>query len=328
MATPPKPLVLVTGGSGFIGAHCILALLNTNSYRLRTTVRSASKSNSVKSQLKYGGANEEAVQNIEYVEADLTKDDGWEAAAADCTYVLHVASPFPPKAPKDENELIIPAREGTLRVLRGAKAAGTVKRVVITNSIAAVGYGHEDNTKPLTEEQWSNVDANISTYAKSKTLAEQAAWDFMKQEGGEMEMSVVNPVTVYGPLLGKEQYSTSIELIVRLMNGSVPGLPDISFAVVDVRDVANLHLRAMLDPEAQGERFIAVAGVDEAMTMQEIAILLKERLGAKASNVPTRTVPHFVVKLLGFFDPTVRLVVPELGKKKLSSNRKAKEVLG
>lgn len=321
-----KPLVLVTGGSGFIGAHCLLALIKTSSYRLRTTVRSTSKTSSVKSQLEYGGADPASVNAIEFCEADLTKDDGWDAAVAGCDYILHVASPFPPKAPKDENELIIPAREGTLRVLRAAKKAGVVKRVVITSSVAAVAYGHDDVTRPFTEEDWSNVDAGIPAYPKSKTLAERAAWDYAKQEG--LELSVVNPVGVYGPLLGKEQYSTSIELIIRLMNGSIPGLPDIGFGVVDVRDVADLHLRAMTDPKAAGERFIAVAGENEAMKVQEIAMVLKERLGSKASKVPTRVVPHFVVKLLGMFDPTVRMIVPDLGKRKISSNKKAKEVLG
>lgn len=320
-----KPLVLVTGGSGFIGAHCLLSLIRTASYRLRTTIRSSSKSSSVKAQLEHGGADSASINAIEFFEADLTKDDGWEDAVSGCDYVLHVASPFPPKAPKHEDELIIPAREGTLRVLRAAKKANCVKRTVITSSVAAIGYGHEDISRPFTEEDWSNVDANIPAYPKSKTLAERAAWKYANEEG--LELSVVNPVGVYGPLLGKEQYSTSIELIVRLMNASIPGLPDIGFGVVDVRDVADLHIRAMTDPAAAGQRFIAVAGENEAMKVQEIAMVLKERLGAKASKVPTRVVPHFVVKLLALFDPTVRMIVPDLGKRRVSSNKKAREVL-
>lgn len=322
-----KSLVLVTGGSGFVAVHCLLVLLNTSSYRLRTTIRSSSKASSVKSQLKVGGANDAAIEAIDFVETDLTKDEGWDRAVADCSYVLHVASPFPPKAPKHEDELIIPAREGTLRVLRAAKRVGTVKRIVLTSSVAAVGYGHSDVSRPFTEEDWSNVDAGIPAYPKSKTLAERAAWNFIEQEGGGMELSVVNPVGVYGPLFASESYSTSIELVLRLMNGSIPGLPDIGFGVVDVRDVADLHLRAMTDPKAKGERFIAVAGDNEALTVQEIAMVLKERLGSKASKVPTLVVPNFVVKMLGFFDPTVRMIVPDLGKRRISSNRKAKEVL-
>ncbi|KAI9703083.1 MAG: hypothetical protein M1820_005955 [Bogoriella megaspora] len=328
MTDESKPLVLVTGGSGFIGAHCLLALISTSSYRLRTTVRSLSKSDFVKSQLKVGGASDDSINAVEIVAANLDKDDGWEAAVAGCTYVHHVASPFPPKAPKHEDELVIPAREGTLRVLRAAKKAG-VRRVVITSSVAAVGYGHKEIFRTFTEEDWSITDGDIPPYPKSKTLAERAAWDYIEKEGGDMELSVINPVGVFGPILGKEQYSSSIELVVRLMNGAMPGLPDIAFGVVDVRDVADLHLRAMTDPKAKGERFIAAAGDGEnAMSAAEMAKVLKERLGERAKHVPTRTVPNFLVRTLGFFDPTIKLIVGDLGKRRSSSNKKAKEVLG
>ena len=326
MAQNTKPLVLVTGGSGFIGAHCILALLHTDSYRIRTTVRSLSKSESVRTQLKVGGATEEAAASVEFAEVDLLKDKGWDAACEGCTHVLHVASPFPPKAPTNEDELIIPAKEGTLRALRGARKAG-VRRVVVTSSVAAIAYGHDNVQRPFTEEDWSNVDAAIPAYPKSKTLAERAAWDYMKEQGGDMELAVVNPVAVYGPILGKEQYSTSVELIVRLMNGQMPAVPDIAFGVVDVRDVADLHLRAMTDPTASGQRFIATAG-DGSMKVIDIAKTLKERLGSQANSVPTRIAPHFLVRILGMFDSTVKMIVPELGKQKFTSNKKAIEILG
>lgn len=326
MSMTSQPLVLVTGGSGFIGVHCILVLLNDSSYRVRTTIRNSAKKEFVKAQLKYGGVSPEAINAIDFAVVDLNKDDDWDAAVAGCTYVLHVASPFPPGEPKHEDELIKPARDGTLRVLRAAKKAG-VKRVVVTSSYAAVGHGHEHETRALTEADWSVVDTKLAAYPKSKTLAERAAWDFIEKEGGEMELAVVNPAGVYGPLLGKEHHSLSVEVIVRLMNGAIPGLPDIAFGVVDVRDVADLHLRAMTDPKAKGERFLALAR-PQAMTVAEMAQTLKQRLGPKARRVPTRSIPHFVMRLIGLFDPAVRLVVPMLGNRPSASNQKAKDVLG
>ena len=321
-----QPLVLVTGGSGFVGAHVIIALIATSSYRIRTTVRSLSRADEVRKQLLGGGASQEGVDGVEFTAADLTKDDGWEQAAEGCTYVHHVASPFPASTPKHEDDLIIPAREGTLRVLRAAKKAGTVKRVVVTSSVAAVAYGHDDLQRPFTEEDWSNDKSpKIPAYPKSKTLAERAAWDFIEKEGGDMELATVNPVGIFGPILGKN-YATSIELVYRLMNGAMPGLPQLNFGIVDVRDVADLHLRAMTDPKAKGQRFIAIG--EDSMWIEDIAKILRNRLGARAKKVPTRVLPNFLVKLVGYVDPTVKLVVPELGQKRNSSAEKAKRELG
>ncbi len=315
--------VLVTGGSGFIGSHCILQLLAAG-YSVRTTVRNLSREGEVRAMLKAGGAD--AGDRLSFFAADLEKDEGWAEAVAGCEFVLHVASPFPLKVPKDENELIVPAREGALRVLRAARDL-RVKRVVLTSSFAAIGYGHPEQTAAFDETTWSNLNGKITVapYAKSKTLAERAAWDFIAREGGGLELSVVNPVAVFGPVLARD-YATSIVIVQKLMDGSVPGCPRLSFGVVDVRDVVDLHLRAMTDPAAKGERFLAVAG--ESISMLEAAKVLRAGMGAAARKVPTRGLPDWVLRVIAVFDPTVRQVVPELGKVKDASNAKAKQVLG
>ncbi len=315
-------LVLVTGGSGFIGAHCIVQLLEAG-YRVRTTLRSLSREAEVRAMLHAGGVQSAA--GLSFVTADLLKDAGWAEAVAGCAFVLHVASPFPASVPKHEDDLIVPAREGTLRVLRAARDAG-VRRVVLTSSFAAVGYGMPDTSQPFTEENWTNPDApQVAAYYKSKTLAERAAWDFIAREGGALELSVVNPVGVFGPALGAD-VSTSIEIIRRMMDGEMPGLPRITFSIVDVRDVAQLHLLAMTDPAATGQRFLAVAG--ESISLQEVARMLKARMGKAAARVPTRLLPNWLLRVLALFDRSVALVVPELGKVREVSNDKARRVLG
>jgi dihydroflavonol-4-reductase len=314
--------VLVTGGSGFIGARCILQLLSAG-YRVRTTIRSLTREGDVRAMLKVGGA--EPGEALVFFAADLMSDVGWKEAAAGCDYVLHVASPFPPNIPNHEDELIIPAREGALRVLRAARDAG-VKRVVMTSSFAAIGYGHEPSEQPYSEESWTNPDdKNITAYVKSKTLAERAAWDFMAHEGEALELSVVNPVGVFGPVLGAD-YSSSIQLIQRLMDGGLPGSPRMSVSIVDVRDVADLHLRAMTHPAAKGERFLAVSG--NSMTMQEIAKVLKKQLGNDARPVPTGVLPDWMIKSVALFDRSVAQIVPDLGKAKNATNDKARRLLG
>jgi nucleoside-diphosphate-sugar epimerase len=314
--------VLVTGGSGFIGSHCILQLLAAG-HDVRTTVRDLKREADVRALLKQGGADPGA--RLSFAAADLEKDAGWKEAVAGCEYVLHVASPFPPTIPKDENELIVPAREGALRVLRASRDAG-VKRVVLTSSFAAIGYGHAPRTKPFDETDWTNPTGDdVRPYVKSKTLAERAAWDFLAKEGGPLELSVVNPVGVFGPVLGRD-YSTSILIVQRLMDGAMPGCPKLYFGVVDVRDVADLHLRAMTNPAAKGERFLAVAG--DFMSMLDIAKVLKSRMGAAGKRVPARQLPNFLVRLASLRDPAVKQILPELGKRKNATNAKAKRVLG
>ncbi len=315
-------LVLVTGGSGFIGAHCILQLLNAG-YRVRTTVRSLRREADVRAMLKQGGLAQ-SDDRLTFAIADLEKDAGWPEAVDRCDYVLHVASPLPPSVPKHEDELIIPAREGALRVLRASRDAG-VRRVVLTSSFAAVGYGHSPQSTPFTEKDWSNLNSDVAAYPKSKTLAERAAWDFVAREGGALELSVVNPVAVFGPVLGAD-YSASILLIQRLMDGAMPGCPRLHFGIVDVRDVADLHLRAMTHPSAKGERFLAVAG--DFVWMRDIARILKARMGAGAKRVPTRELPNWLVRLASLRDPAIKLILPELGKRKNATNEKSRRMLG
>jgi nucleoside-diphosphate-sugar epimerase len=252
-------------------------------------------------------------------------DTGWAEAAAGCEYVLHVASPFPSTVPKHEDELIVPAREGALRVLRASRDAG-VRRVVLTSSFAAVGYGQAPRKEPFTEADWTNPDgADVSPYAKSKTLAERAAWNFLAREGAGLELATVNPVGVFGPVLSAD-YATSILVVEKMMNGALPGCPRICFGAVDVRDVADLHLRAMTNPAAKGERFLAVSG--DFLFLSEIAKVLKERMGAAARRVPVRQLPDWMVRIAALFDPAVKGILPELGKVKDATSAKAIKVLG
>ena len=312
--------VLVTGGSGFIGSHALLQLLATG-HDVRTTIRSLQREAGLRALLRANAADD---ARLHCLVTDLTQDAGWTDAVAGCDFVLHIASPFPAGIPKHEDELIVPARDGALRVLRAARDTG-VKRVVLTSSFAAIGYGHPEQQEPFDETRWSRLDDGLAPYTKSKTLAERAAWDFIAREGGGLELAVVNPVGVFGPVLGAD-YATSIQLVQRLMTGSMPGCPRLHFGVVDVRDVVDLHLRAMTHPAANGERFLAVAG--DFMRVQEMALALKSRLGTAARKVPTRELPDWLVKLVAMFDPTVRQIVPDLGKYKNATAAKAQRVLG
>lgn len=321
LSPPSATTVLVTGGSGFVAIHCILQLLNAG-YRVRTTVRSAPREADVRAMLKTGGCTE--TERLSFGRADLLADEGWAEATADCDYVLHVASPFPANVPQHEDELIRPAREGTLRVLRAARDAG-VKRVVLTSSFAAMGYGHAPLGRPVEETDWTDVNGpHVSAYAKSKTLAERAAWNFISREGRGLELAVVNPVGIFGPALGADM-STSIALIQRILEGSVPGLPRIVTGLVDVRDVADLHLRAMTDPAARGERFLAVA--EDFIDIPEITRILKSRLGPAAKRVPRFVIPDWAIRLIARFDPSVAVILSELGQRRNASNAKARRIL-
>jgi nucleoside-diphosphate-sugar epimerase len=313
--------ILVTGGSGFVGGHLIRQLL-ADGHDVRATLRNLQREPEVRAML--GGVADPGCR-LNFVEADLGNDRGWKEAVAGCEYVHHVASPLPANAPKDENELIAPAREGALRVLRASRDAG-VKRVVLTSSFAAIGYGHSPQARPFSETNWTNLQASgLSAYVKSKTIAERAAWAFVIEEGRSLELSVVNPVVVFGPVLGPD-YSTSILLIKRLIDGALPGVPRLYFGVVDVRDVADLHIRAMTHPAAKGERFLAAAG--DFLSIRDIALILKDQLGAIAKKVPSRQLPNWLVRLAALRDPAVKQFLPELGKEKNATNEKAKRVLG
>jgi nucleoside-diphosphate-sugar epimerase len=315
-------IVLVTGGSGFIGSHCILQLL-AKGHDVRTTLRSLTRADEVRAMLRQGGAD--PGNRLSFVTADLENDAGWAQAVAGCEYVLHVASPFPAGVPDNEDELIVPARDGTLRVLRASRAAG-IKRVVFTSSFAAIGYGHAPQRAPFNETNWTDPNGKgIAPYVKSKTLAERAAWDFIAKEGGGLELAVVNPVGVFGPVLGPD-YSTSILIVQRLMDGALPGCPKLYFGVVDVRDVADLHIRAMTHPAAKGERFLAVAG--DCLSILDIARVLRRRMGDSAKRVPTIQIPDWLLRMVALVIPGARQILPELGKIKNSSNEKSKRVLG
>lgn len=311
--------VLVTGGSGFIASHCILALLAAG-HRVRTTVRDLQRETEVRAMLEEAGRN----PDLSVRAANLERDEGWREAVDGVEYVLHVASPFPLRSPRREDDLVVPAREGTLRVLRAARDAG-VKRVVVTSSFAAIGYGHRPQQAPFDETSWSSLEAPVAAYVKSKTLAERAAWNFIAEEGGSLELSVINPVAVLGPVLGPD-FSTSIDLVRRMLHGGMPAAPRLLFGVVDVRDVAALHLKAMSDPAAKGERFLAAAG--DFMWLLDIARVLRARLGADARRAPTRTLPDWVLRLTAIVSPTVRELLPELGKSKNGTHEKAVRMLG
>jgi nucleoside-diphosphate-sugar epimerase len=314
--------VLITGGSGFIGSHCILKTLAAG-HDVHTTVRDLKREGEVRAMLKQGGA--EPGDRLRFFAADLENDAGWREAAEGCDFVLHVASPLPLKMPEDENDIVRPAREGALRVLRASRDAG-VKRMVMTSSYAAIGYGHAPRKEPVDETQWTNLDGgDVSPYVKSKTLAERAAWEFIDREGKGLELVAINPVVVAGPALAAD-YSASIFLVRRLMDGRIPALPRLYFGIVDVRDVADLHLIAMTHPAAAGQRFLAVAG--DFISMRDMGLMLKRRMGAAASKVPTRQMPDWLVRLAAKFNPTARAALPELGKYKNATNEKARRVLG
>lgn len=312
--------VLVTGGSGFVGVHVVLQLLNAG-HEVRTTVRNLNRERVVRAMLKAGGVD--PGNRLSFFAADLESDQGWPEAIAACDYVMHIASPIPPAAPQHENEVILPAREGTLRVLRAARDA-RVKRVVLTSSCGAVYYGHPLQKAPFDETSWTIVNDELTAYVKSKAVAERAAWDFIATEGGGLELSVVNPAGIFGPILGPD-YSPSIDLIKRLLDG-MPGCPRLFFGVVDVRDVADLHLRAMTHTSAKGERFIAVSG--DALSMADIATMLRSRLGAAAKRVPRFELPDFLVRLAAKRDKSLQQLLPLLGKIRNATSAKAQRVLG
>lgn len=308
--------VLVTGGSGFVGIHVVLQLLAAG-HAVRTTVRRPERQADVLSMLREGGVARP--EGVAFFTADLTRDDGWQQAVAGCDYVLHVASPLSTTVPKDENEMIIPARDGTLRVLRAARTAG-VKRVVITSSLGAIGYGHPPRDEPFDETDWTNLaGVDGQPYIKSKTLAERAAWDFVAGERAGLELAVINPAGIFGPVLGPD-FSGSIEIVRSLLDGAMPAVPRVYLGVVDVRDVADLHLRAMTAPAAKGERFIAVAG--ETLSLLDIGRVLRRNLGARARRVPR------LVRLAANRIPLLRAVVPMLGKVRHSTSAKARSLLG
>ncbi|HOZ26849.1 MAG TPA: aldehyde reductase [Hyphomonadaceae bacterium] len=313
--------VLVTGASGFLAQHLILQLL-ASGHSVRGTLRSMKRADEVRSVL---AKFDPRAKDIAFVEADLSSDAGWDDAVLNCDFVQHVASPFPATHPKDEMELIRPARDGALRVLKAAKAAG-VKRVVMTSSMAAIAYGHGDDRAEVSDEtMWSNPDGPDNTpYTKSKTVAERAAWDYVNGEGQGLELVTINPTGIMGPALSAD-VSTSLEIPIRLLNGKTPGLPRLGFSFVDVRDVAECHVKAMEIPEAAGERFLATEGF---LWFSEAAAILRKAFPAYDKKIPKRNLPDWVLKMMAKFQPVYQQTVTELGRTRKASNAKASRVLG
>ncbi|ERK30834.1 SDR family oxidoreductase [Clostridium intestinale] len=313
--------VLVTGGTGFVGTHIIFQLLQRG-YNVKTTLRSLSSKSKVIDTLKSNGIS--AFDNLTFVEADLSKDDNWDVAMKGCNYVLSVASPVFFTIPKDENEVIRPAVEGIIRVLKAARNAG-VKRVVMTSNFGAVGFSNKNSNITTTEEDWTNPnERGLSAYEKSKLLAERAAWDFIKKEGGSLEFTTINPVAILGPSLSAHM-SGSFGLIEHLLNGSMKAIPNIPLNIVDVRDVADLHIRAMTNPKANGQRFIASA--DGQISMPEIAALIKNKKPDIAKKVSRKTVPNLVIYLAALFNKQAKEAALLLRMSRNVSNTKAKKTL-
>ncbi|WP_440793250.1 SDR family oxidoreductase [Pedobacter sp. 22226] len=315
-----RETVLVTGGSGFIASYCIITLLQ-NGYKVKATLRSLKKTALVKQMLREAGITN--FEDLSFAEAELSNEKSWENAAQGCQYVIHTASPTPNTDAKTDDDFVKPAVNGVLFVLKAAKKAG-VKRVVLTSAFGAVGMGTVKKT-PYTEEDWTELNDTVAPYQRSKTISEKAAWDFIENEGAGMELSVVNPTGVLGPVLSND-FSHSIQTIRQMLNGEMRSCPKLIFGYVDVRDVADLHFKAMTMPQANGQRFLAVAG--KSVSFLDIAHILRRNLGQKAAKVPTKEIPNWLIRLLATFNPKLKMLTPLLGSIKHASNEKAKNLLG
>lgn len=314
--------ILVTGGSGFIAGHCILQLLQQG-YLVRTSVRSLDRENAVRAMLERAGMVQG--DRLTFVAADLMREDEWADAAAHVDFVLHVASPVQPGQVDDEDDLIVPAREGTLRVLRAARDAG-VKRVVLTSAFHAVSWGWPHDDHIFTEEDWTVLDGpGVDAYGKSKTLAERAAWDFIAAQGNSMELCTMLPVAVMGPVMG-DVVSGANHVIQRMLTGDMPGLPNLFIPIVDVRDVARAHILAMTNPHSAGRRVLLSNG--RALAMKEIASIIRAELGDTAKRVPSRSIPDFIMRFAALFKAEFRPFVHDLGYAKRTSNDVARQLLG
>jgi dihydroflavonol-4-reductase len=314
--------VLVTGASGYIAKHIILQLLEAG-YTVRASLRSPARAGEVRDAvLPHLAATGAAASRLGFVTLDLASDDGWPQALAGVDALLHTASPFPLEQPANAQDLIRPAVDGTLRALRAAKAAG-VNRVVLTSSSVAISNTEPPKDRPFDEGDWSTPGYKTETpYVQSKLKAEQAAWDFVKTEAPQIELTVINPVFVLGPPLDRH-YGTSIRVIERFLRGKDPMLPDIGFNCVDVRDIAQMHVRALAAPASIGMRIIGSASF---LTFQDMAKAMKARFPKR--RIPTMVAPHWFIKLLGLFDKAIASIIPALGRRESISNARAREILG
>lgn len=309
--------VFVSGGSGYIAGFLIRQLIDAG-WTVHTSIRDLAKESAVRATLSVDNSK------LKFFAADLMSDSGWAEAMAGCSHVAHVASPLPTDAPKHEDELIVPARDGALRALKAAKAAG-VKRFVMTSSMAAIAYGHGGTKSVFTEADWTDpTSPDAYAYVRSKTIAERAARDWVAAEGGDMEFVSVNPSLVLGPLQSGD-FSTSLEAIKKLLEGSMPGMPNLGFGIVDVRDVADMHVRCLTAPNMAGERFICSGPF---LMMDQVAAILREGLGPQARKVPKLKLPNWLVRIAARFDPVISQVIGELGKRRESLPVHAREVLG
>ena len=316
--------VLLTGASGYIGKHITLQLLNQG-YKVRASVRSLAKSAEVKNAVKpYLLDSSDLDSRLTFVELNLDKDLGWDTALKGIDVLMHTASPFPIASPKDENELIRPAVDGTLRALKAAKSAG-VNRVILTSSNAAV-YGCDlpAGKSEYDETMWTDVNHPIGrvAYTKSKTLAEKAAWDFVSSQAPQIELTTINPVLVLGAPLDNN-FGSSISVVERIMKGKDPMLPDLRFSIVDVQDVAQMHVQAIKNDATKGERILAAS---ETYSFVGIAKYIKSIY--PKSKIKTGKAPSALIKFLSLFDGEIKAVLPLLGKPMITSNKKAQKLLG
>jgi dihydroflavonol-4-reductase len=320
MSTPSSKPILVTGASGFVALHTIIQLLQQG-YKVRATLRTLSLEAEVRETI---GKHVKIQDNLEIVGADLIRDSGWDRVVKGCESVLHVASPFPLFEPKYEDELIIPAVQGTQRVLRAAHDAN-IKRVVIVSSVAAVSAGHNGENRTFDENDWSVIEKNIGAYAKSKTLAEHEAWKFINsaENTNKMEMIAINPPLICGPVLNKD-FPTSAEMVRTFMLGQVPGVARLKMGIVDVRDVASALILSMTTPEAAGNRFIVSTAT---VWIKEMVDTLHKNYSGRGYKIHTLQFPVFLVRILALFDKKIALLAPELNWDYELSNEKSKRML-
>ena len=316
--------VLLTGAGGYIGKHVALQLLNKG-YDVRASVRDLKRSQEVKDAITpHLASGVDLEKSLTFVLLDLNKDSGWDEALAGVDVLMHTASPFPIASPKNEDEIIRPAADGTLRALRAAKAAG-VKRVVLTSSVAAI-YGCDlpAGVSEFDETMWTDVTHPVGSvaYTKSKTLAEKAAWDFIKSEASDIALTTINPVLVMGAPLDRH-YGSSISVVERVLKGKDPMLPDLRFGIVDVKDVAKMHVECIDVKTTFGQRILASSGT---LSFVQIAEIIKSAY--PESKTKTGKAPNFLIKFLANFDADIKAVLPLLGKPMLVSNKRAKSLLG